>query len=111
MLNCLVIQRNAGKKSGEVKMVRNGDMVEAYQVLVIPINNLMLKTLSGIVPVGLGKRLATLWMLSDRAGSSCIKAKSTTMCSTSISKKESRLLSSHTMLRVYQEFDGYFGTI
>jgi len=87
-----------GKKSGEVKMIKNGAVVEAHQVRTpTEVYPIVLTGYSGTVSAALGRRSEMSWTLSGKAASSCTKEKSTTTCSTSISRMASLPSSYHTM--------------
>lgn len=68
-----------GRKEGEVKMVRIGDIVEAHQVSIpIEIHAHPSSFRSGAARVRAGKRSVKSLMLLDRAENSFIMARNTT---------------------------------
>lgn len=71
---------NPGKKSGDVKMIKNGDIVEAHQVRkYISMTLKHVVTLySGTAPLVPGRRSATSLTLLGQGASSYMKAKNTT---------------------------------
>ena len=85
------LSRIKGKKSGEVKMIKNGDLVEAHQA-----SNIVLSTWlmtyewhsSGTAPTTNGRRSVTSSMLLDQVVNSYTKGRNTIMYSMSISKME-----------------------
>lgn len=82
----------AGKKPGEVKMINNGSIVEAHQVvfhyICSPIWTVIIVGFSGTVLPTHGRRLEMLSTLSVKDASNYTKARSTTMSSMLIFKME-----------------------